>query len=164
MKKVVFLLCVACISSAFISCSIPGDTEADKEIARIQKEQVEKEYNALPELSPLTLSNLADSTNFTLTSDKKTITYNGQSISDANGMTPLYGSGDIMLLSSDKMFVVLYKNELNIDPMAYNKYSIIGVRVNGNMLYVKGNLDGKTIFVKYVVGNGKPFHVYLYGY
>jgi len=164
MKNVASLLFVACIASAFISCSTQDNTGIDQELARIQKEQVEKEYNALPELSPLTLTNLADSTNFALASDKKTITYSGRSISDANGMTPLYGKGDIMLLSSNKMFVVLYKNDINIDPMAYNDYSIIGAKVNGSVIYVKGNYKGKTIFVKYVYEEGKPFHVYLYGY
>jgi hypothetical protein len=162
MKKAIYFLCVACITSAFISCS--SNSNIDQELAQVQKQQVEKEYNALPELSPLTLTNLADSTNFALTGDKKTITYSGQSIPDTNGMTPLYGSGDVMLLSSGKMFAILYKNELTIDPMAYKNYSIVGAKASGSTLYVKGDLNGKTIFVKYVSETGKMFHEYTYGY
>jgi|GEM_PF-5780554 hypothetical protein len=162
MKKILF--CIACIASTvFVSCVNGGDI--DQELAKIQKEQVEKEYDSLPNLSPLTLNNLADSTNFNLADDKN-IAYKGKEIYGTDDAIPLYGSGDMMLLSSGKMFMILHKDELNIDPMAYPDYTIIGVKAktSENTLYMKGDLNGKTIFVKYVAENGKPFHVYVYGY
>ena len=153
MKKGIIVLFVGICLIAMLSCKKEGGLYD----VPSTPEQAEAEYLALPELPLLKVGEVNLSTNFVEVGDR--INYGGQTV--IRKVTPLYGSGDVLLVVDGGILVILYQTSTTISAMKYD-YVITGVRVDKAKVYIKGvRTNGKDVFIKYDIDTS---HEYLYKY
>lgn len=156
------LLVSAFLVLVFTSCEQTPDG-INSQFSGITIQQVEKIYDSLPDLAPLKSGEVNTLTNFK--EDGKKITYAGETVLTLGGSSfnYLYGTGDMLLIIYDGQPVILYKNTFDVSVMRYD-YSITGVKIKDNVIYIKGYRVDHEIFIVDVMETNKPNHEYVYGY
>jgi len=150
MKNLLKLAAIISVFLLFSSCKKEDAPPSSPELA-------EEEWNALPELPVLKPGEVSKYTNFVEVGDR--ITYGGVNV--ISQATPLYGDKDMLVVEVQKCLLFIYKTDMGMSSMKYN-YSITGVRVNGDIIYIKGSREnGSVVFIKYVFSTS---HEYLYAY
>ena len=150
MKNVLKFAVIASFCLLIFSCKKEDTPPSSPELA-------EEEWNALPELPVLKPGEVSKYTNFVEVGDR--ITYNNLNV--ISNATPIYGERDMLVVEAQKCLLFLYKTDMGMSAMKYN-YSITGVRVNGDIIYIKGSREnGSVVFIKYVFSTS---HEYLYAY
>ena len=132
---------------------------------KMLKEQINAEYDSLPELKTvLNWNEVETNSNFRIKNNQ--ITYDEKSIFDSRDLKPLYCQDDVLILLNGEMLIVLYKTEIAFDPMKYNAPTILGGRIKENLAYVKlqDAKKDKIILIKYVSEVGKEPHIYVCNY